>query len=113
LKSIQSLPALFAGLTMLVAPALSSAGVFVSITVAPPALPVYVQPPCPVDGYLWTPGYWAYGDPGYNWVPGVWVATPRVGLLWTPAWWGFEGGFYGFHASRVFRGRLAGRALRL
>jgi hypothetical protein len=98
-KRIQSLPALLAGLTMLVAPAVSPAGVFLSITVAPPALPVYVQPPCPVDGYLWTPGYWAYGVAGYYWVPGVWVAPPRVGLLWTPAWWGFEGGFYGFHAG--------------
>jgi hypothetical protein len=35
----------------------ASAAVSVSITVAPPALPVYVQPPCPGDGYMWTPGY--------------------------------------------------------
>jgi hypothetical protein len=25
----------------------------------PPALPEYSQPPCPGNGYLWTPGYWA------------------------------------------------------
>ena len=42
----------------------------VSIRVGPPALPVYEQPPCPGDGYLWTPGYWAYGPVGYYWVPG-------------------------------------------
>jgi hypothetical protein len=23
-------------------------------------LPVYTQPPCPFDGYLWTPGYWGF-----------------------------------------------------
>ena len=38
----------------------ASASVDVSVTVAPPALPVYAQPPCPGDGYIWTPGYWAW-----------------------------------------------------
>jgi hypothetical protein len=71
-------------------------GVGVSITVAPPALPVYDQPPCPTEGYLWTPGYWGYGAVGYYWIPGVWVAPPRAGLLWTPGYWGFAGGFYGW-----------------
>ena len=84
---------------MVAVPAASHAGVFVSITIAPPALPVYVQPPCPTDGYLWTPGYWAYGDAGYYWVPGVWISPPRVGVLWTPPYWGFAGGVYGFHAG--------------
>jgi hypothetical protein len=75
------------------------AGVFISVGFAPPALPVYVQPPLPAPGYLWTPGYWAYGDAGYYWVPGVWVQPPSVGLLWTPGYWGFAGGFYGWHAG--------------
>jgi WXXGXW repeat (2 copies) len=74
-------------------------GVGVSIRIGPPALPVYEQPPCPREGYLWTPGYWAYGPDGYYWVPGVWVAPPRVGLLWTPGYWGFAGGVYGWHAG--------------
>lgn len=78
-------------------PQASQAGIAVSITIAPPVLPVYAQPPCPVEGYLWTPGYWAYGLEGYYWVPGVWVAPPRVGLLWTPGYWGFAGGIYGWH----------------
>src|SRR6201986_36057 len=66
----------------------------------PPELPVYAQPICPGDGYLWTPGYWAYDDVnGYYWVPGVWVQPPQAGLLWTPAYWGFEGGHYLFHAG--------------
>lgn len=64
---------------------------------APPAIPDYVQPPCPGDGYLWTPGYWAWGGSGYYWVPGVWVMPPSVGLLWTPGYWGFYNGYYGWH----------------
>jgi hypothetical protein len=98
-RKTYSLPTLLTGLIMLAAPAVSSAGIALSITVAPPALPVYVQPPCPVDGYLWNPGYWAYGNAGYYWVPGVWVAPPQVGLLWTPPWWGFVGGVYTFNAG--------------
>src|ERR1700723_2053077 len=80
-------------------PAASFAGVFVSVTIAPPVLPVYTQPICPGDGYLWNPGYWAYGPEGYYWVPGVWVRPPAVGLLWTPGYWGWGGGAYIFHAG--------------
>jgi hypothetical protein len=86
---------------LLLIPAASFAqiAVGVSIRIGPPALPVYTQPPPPADGYLWTPGYWAYGPDGYYWVPGVWVMPPRVGVLWTPGYWGFAGGFYGWHAG--------------
>ncbi len=79
------------------APLVSHAGIFISVGFAPPALPVYVQPVCPQEGYLWNPGYWAYGPEGYYWVPGVWVQPPTVGVLWTPPYWGFAGGVYGFH----------------
>ena len=75
------------------------AGVFVSVNIAPPALPVITQPPCPGDGYIWTPGYYAYGDYGYYWVPGVWVLAPRPGFLWTPGYWGWGGGVYLWHAG--------------
>src|SRR5580692_4812601 len=75
------------------------AGFGVAITIAPPALPVYVQPLCPGDGYIWTPGYWAYGPDGYYWVPGAWVQPPQVGVLWTPGYWAFAGGIYVFHAG--------------
>jgi len=71
----------------------------VRATEPPPPLPDYDQPPCPEDGYLWTPGYWAYGPGGYFWVPGTWVEPPRVGVLWTPGYWGFVGGVYAFHAG--------------
>jgi len=80
-------------------PAISSAGVFigVSVNLAPPALPVYVQPPCPEPGYIWTPGYWGWNDGAYYWVPGTWVLPPQVGLLWTPGYWGWQGGAYFWH----------------
>jgi hypothetical protein len=77
----------------------SFAEVDISVGFAPPPLPVYAQPPCPVAGYIWTPGYWGYGyDVGdYYWVPGAWVAPPTVGLLWTPSWWGWNNGAYVFN----------------
>ncbi len=75
------------------------AGVVVSITVAPPVMPVYVQPLCPGDGFLWTPGYWAYGEAGYFWVPGVWMRPPSIGVLWTPGYWGWHGGVYAWNAG--------------
>src|ERR1700677_3624363 len=71
----------------------------VQATEAPPPLPDYDQPPCPEDGWLWTPGYWAYSTGGYYWIPGTWVAPPQVGVLWTPGYWGFVGGVYVFHAG--------------
>jgi hypothetical protein len=71
----------------------------VQVREAPPPLPDYDQPACPEDGYLWAPGYWAWGGTGYYWVPGTWVQPPRVGVLWTPGYWGFGGGVYAFHAG--------------
>jgi WXXGXW repeat (2 copies) len=66
-------------------------------TQAPPELPEYDQPPAPGPGYLWTPGYWAWGPGGYYWVPGAWVEAPYYGALWTPPYWGWYGGYYRFH----------------
>jgi hypothetical protein len=86
-------------LTLPAAQAQVAIGIGVSIHVAPPVLPVYVQPPLPAAGYIWTPGYWNYGEAGYFWVPGVWVQPPTVGLLWTPGYWGFAGGAYGWHTG--------------
>jgi len=80
-------------------PARTSAQIGVSITIAPPVLPVYAQPICPAPGYLWTPGYWAWGPDGYFWVPGTWVEPPTVGLLWTPGYWGWGAGVYLWHAG--------------
>jgi hypothetical protein len=66
----------------------------INISIAPPELPIYDQPPLPALGYIWAPGYWAYGPDGYYWVPGTWVLPPTVGLLWTPGYWGWRDGFY-------------------
>jgi hypothetical protein len=84
-------------LMLLLVPTASFAGVLISVNIAPPILPVYEQPLCPQDGWMWVPGYWAYGDDGYYWVPGEWVPAPYQGALWTPAWWGWDGGHYVFH----------------
>jgi hypothetical protein len=63
----------------------------------PPPLPVYEQPPCPEEGYVWTPGVWRWSPDGYFWVPGTWVAPPGPGFLWTPGYWAFGGTVYVFH----------------
>jgi hypothetical protein len=78
---------------------MSKAQVAVGISVgfAPPALPVYEQPICPQDGWLWTPGYWAWDGDDYYWVPGTWVGAPQEGYLWTPPYWGWENNAYFFH----------------
>ncbi len=65
-------------------------------------MPAYDQPVCnssdicPLDGYLWTPGYWAW-DGDYYWVPGTWVFAPEIGDLWTPGYWSATDGGYVFH----------------
>src|SRR5438128_12467477 len=87
--------------TLLALSAAAHAGVFVSVTIAPPPLLVYDQPPCPDEGYIWTPGYWAYDYDyeDYYWVPGTWVLAPEPGYLWTPGWWGWENAFYVWHSG--------------
>ncbi len=86
------LPAVLA----LALPALSGAQITldVSVNTPPPELPVYEQPPIPEDGYIWTPGFWAWSDDDqdYYWVPGTWVPAPQPDFLWTPGYWGFVDG---------------------
>jgi hypothetical protein len=97
-RGLLGLALLAGGVIALPPPA--TAGVFVSINIAPPPLPVYVQPPIPAPGFIWVPGYWAYDDDGgYYWVPGTWIEPPFSGALWTPAWWGWNDGVYVFHAG--------------
>ena len=85
----------------------SLAQIRISVGFGPPPIPVYEQPLCPGDGYLWVPGYWAwdsdFGD--YYWVPGTWVSAPEVGFLWTPPYWAWaDGGWFfydGYWGSHV------------
>jgi len=74
-------------------------GVGIVVNFAPPPLPIYEQPLCPGEGYIWTPGYWAYGDDfdDYYWVPGTWVLAPEIGFLWTPGYWGWGGEGFVFY----------------
>src|SRR5260370_22404814 len=64
---------------------------------APPPLPVYEHRICPQEGYIWTPGYWAWDGDDYFWVPGTWVLAPEPGFFWTPAYWGWSGAVFAFH----------------
>ena len=99
MRFVLSIRSLLFALVLLAISAASSAqiGIGISIRIAPPELPVYDQPMAPGDGYIWTPGYWAYGDDDYYWVPGTWVMAPEVGYLWTPGYWGADGDDYIFH----------------
>lgn len=99
MRMIPSVRSFLFAAVMLGISAVSFAQIGVAITVGPPALPVYEQPICPGDGYLWTPGYWAYDYDvqDYYWVPGTWVEAPEVGYLWTPGYWGWGGNAFLFH----------------
>ncbi|HTR26441.1 MAG TPA: hypothetical protein VMI10_20895 [Terriglobales bacterium] len=77
----------------------SSAEIRISVGFAPPPLPIYEQPLCPGDGYLWTPGYWGWDADfdDYYWIPGTWVLAPEPGFFWTPPYWGWADGAYVFY----------------
>jgi hypothetical protein len=84
-------------LLVMAIPAASFGQIGIRVAIGPPVLPFYDQSICPGDGYLWTPGYWAYDDSisDYYWVPGTWVMAPEEGYLWTPGYWGWgEGGYF-------------------
>lgn len=84
---------------MLAMPAAATSQVRIAIAIGPPPIPIYEQPICPGDGYIWTPGYWAYDydDADYYWVPGTWVPAPEVGFLWTPGYWAWGGDGFVFY----------------
>ncbi len=96
-RTLFSIRCLLMLVAMLVISSASFAQVEISVNFAPPELPVYEQPLCPGDGYIWTPGYWAWDGSDYYWVPGTWVMAPEPGYLWTPGYWAWGGGGYIFH----------------
>jgi hypothetical protein len=85
------------GLLAIPVPSRAQVAVGISVRIGPPVLPIYFQPICPGPGYIWVPGYWAYGPDGYFWVPGTWVFPPEEGLLWTPGYWDWDDSFYIWH----------------
>jgi hypothetical protein len=74
-----------------------SAAADLSASAQPPPLPDTDQPPCPEEGDLWVPGYWAWDGVNYYWVPGEWVFPPRVAVFWTPGYWAYAGSVFVFH----------------
>ena len=101
MRIISAVRHLFFALFLLAVSAASFAqiGVGISVRFGPPALPFYDQPFCPGEGYIWTPGYWAWDNDGddYYWVPGTWIEAPEVGYLWTPGYWGWRDSGYFFN----------------
>jgi len=95
----RSMRAVWFVFVMLVLSSASFGQLRISVGFGPPALPVYEQPLCPGDGYIWTPGYWAWSDDDgdYYWVPGTWIMAPEVGYLWTPPYWAWVDGGYAFY----------------
>src|SRR5271163_4682728 len=85
---------------LMLLPLLSMAqiSVGISVNIAPPELPVYVQPPIPADGYLWTPGYWGWANGVYAWNAGFW--GPHIGFYggvnygYGYGGHGYEGGYW-------------------
>jgi hypothetical protein len=94
-----SLRILLCAFVLLIISTAATGQVAISVSFGPPPLPVYEQPLCPGEGYIWNPGYWAWDDDydDYYWVPGTWVLAPEIGFLWTPPWWGWDNGAYLFH----------------
>ena len=94
--SIRSL-LVFVGMLVITGACHAQIGVGISVSFGPPELPVYEQPICPAEGYIWTPGYWAWDGDDYYWVPGTWVLAPEPGFFWTPGYWGWGGNAFFFH----------------
>ena len=97
MHTISLIRSLLFALCLLSVSAASFAQVGISVSFGPPPLPVYEQPICPAEGYIWTPGYWALDGDDYYWVPGTWVLVPEVGYFWTPGYWGWGGNAFFFH----------------
>ena len=79
MRPIRALRTLFLALLVSVVPASSFAGIFVSVTIAPPVLPVYAQPVCPGEGIC---GRRATGRTGMRATfgflePGLWRPVPE------------------------------------
>lgn len=97
--SIRPLRTLLFGFVLLAMSSAAFAQVGLMITIAPPPLPIYEQPICPEEGYIWTPGFWAFDSDvdDYYWVAGTWVPAPEIGFLWTPPYWAWGGDRFVFY----------------
>ena len=80
------------------APFKASAQIVVSI--APPQIPVDVQPASPGVAFVWAPGHWGRNASGYAWVHGSWLMPPSSGMLWTPGYWRPQSGGFAWQPGR-------------
>src|SRR5271163_4759841 len=78
-------------------------GIGISVGFGPPPIPIYEQPICPADGWLWTPGYWDWGGSAFLWHVGYW--GPHVGF-YGGINYGFGYGGVGFEGGRWQGGHL-------
>src|SRR5580704_14343241 len=81
----------------------SFAQVSISVNFAPPDLPVYDQPPCPDEGYIWIPGYWGWDGDGFVFYEGYW--GPHVGFYGGISY-GFGYFGHGYEGGRWDNGRF-------
>ena len=65
----------------LTAPAFAQVGIYIGRT--PPPMRYEVEGPMPGPGYVWTEGYWAWGDGRYEWRRGAWQRPPYEGAYWS------------------------------
>lgn len=88
------------GATGTVYTASAQARVAVSIyaPIAPPALRVE-RVPRARTGYVWAPGYWAYGHRNYQWRRGHWVRA-RHGYNYNAPRWEQDGNRWRYHREQ-------------
>jgi hypothetical protein len=79
-------------LIALIAGSTAYAGAHVFLQIGPPAPVAVVAPVPPLApyGYVWQPGYYAWGGAAYRWVPGVWARTPFARAAWVSPRWMYE-----------------------
>ncbi|MEO6690152.1 MAG: hypothetical protein ABIS07_15135 [Dokdonella sp.] len=81
--------------TVYTAPAEARVAVSIYAPSAPPALRVETVPAARA-GYVWAPGYWAYGHRHYNWRRGHFVRA-RHGYNYNAPRWEQDGNRWRYH----------------
>src|SRR6185503_19365206 len=75
-----------------------AASIDVQVYTAPPA-PRYEPVPAPRQGYLWSPGYWAWEGNHHVWTPGHWERA-RPGYAYSSPRWVQRDGRWHYQPSR-------------
>jgi hypothetical protein len=80
------------------APAEARVAVSIYAPIAPPPLREERMPP-ERAGFVWAPGYWAYGHSHHNWRRGHWVRERR-GYRYNAPRWEQDGDRWRYHGER-------------